>query len=300
MIRPNVTFAAIFSLAMSLAGCGPTNAPSEATGTDAAVVEAVAADENEALSIEAVLAGDWREPEAKDRDVWRHPAETIAFFGIEPSQTVVETWPGGGWYTQILAPYLNAGGGRYIAAGFPNTIDFFRNAQARFDDAYVGAPEIYGPIEQSVFAPAGAGLAPEGEADAVLTFRNVHNWMSQGYESEFFDQAFKALKPGGVLGVVEHRLPSGSAQDPQATNGYVHEDYVIALAEAAGFEFVGSSEINANPKDTADHPFGVWTLPPVGRTSDADGGTPDGFDPEIYKAIGESDRMTLKFVKPQN
>ena len=144
-----------------------------------------------------------------------------------------------------------------------------------------------------------AGPLGEPESvDAVLTFRNIHNWMGGDHADKFFVDAFNVLKPGGVLGVVEHRLPSAMEQDPSAPSGYVHEDYVIALAEAAGFELEASSEINANPADTADHPFGVWTLPPVSRAADGDGNTPDDFDPQKYLDIGESDRMTLKFVKP--
>ena len=159
-------------------------------------------------------------------------------------------------------------------------------------------PVTFGSLEYAALSASSGPLGEPDSADAVLTFRNVHNWMGGGYEAKVFEDAFAVLRPGGVLGVVEHRLPSSDLQDPDATSGYVHEDYVKTLAENAGFEFAGASDVNANPDDTADHPFGVWTLPPVSRTSDRDGNTPDGFDAEAYKAIGESDRMTLKFVKP--
>jgi predicted methyltransferase len=239
----------------------------------------------------------------KARDAWRHPIETLEFFGVEPSDTVVEIWPGGGWYTNILAPYLAAGGGKLVAAGFDpaaapdeerkqRTIDRLAEFKSNYTDPR------YGTIEYSVFSGVSGPLTEAGTADAVLTFRNVHNWMSGGYTEKFFTDAFAALKPGGVLGVVEHRLPSTATQDPTGSTGYVHEDFIKARAIAAGFEFVGSSEINANPADTADHPFGVWTLPPVSTTADSDGNTPEGFDPTLYADVGESDRMTLKFVKP--
>ncbi len=213
---------------------------------------------------------------------------------------MVEIWPGGGWYTQILAPYLKQGGGTLIAAGFdPARSEGSRSAVERFAETYVSNPDIYGTITVTILSAESTEIAPAASADFVLTFRNIHNWMSGGYEAAVFRQAYDALKPGGVLGVVEHRLPSAMTQDPSATSGYVHEDYVKALAEAAGFEFVAASEINANPADTADHPFGVWTLPPSSYTADREGNTPEGFAPEPYKAIGESDRMTLKFVKPE-
>ena len=156
----------------------------------------------------------------------------------------------------------------------------------------------FGTVEYSAFSGSSAPLTEAGTADLVLTFRNLHNWMSGNYADKFFSDAYAALKPGGVLGVIEHRLPSTAEQDPKGSTGYVHEDYVKALAIAAGFEFAGSSEVNANTSDTADHPFGVWTLPPNNRTVDRDGQTPSDFEAETYQTIGESDRMTLKFVKP--
>lgn len=270
----------------------PPSAPEAATP----VVEPVLAD---------FLSGEWRSDAEKARDVWRNPAETLDFFGIEKDDTVIEIWPGGGWYTNILAPYLASGDGTLIAAVWDTDVfegerlERIEQRIADFKAVYEADPSIFGTLSYSEFSAESGPLAPEGSVDAVLTFRNVHNWMGGDYAAKFFTDAYAALKPGGVLGVVEHRLPSSAEQDPRGASGYVHEDYVRALATAAGFTFDGSSEINANPADTADHPFGVWTLPPVSRTTDRDGNTPDGFDAEAYAGIGESDRMTLKFIKPQ-
>ncbi len=252
-------------------------------------------------TLKGILQADWREDKDKARDKFRNPYETLAFFGVESDDTVVEIWPGGGWYTSILGPYLHRGGGKLIAAGFdPLGGDFFANAVTRYNEKYIEMPETYGNIDVSVFSATSPPFAEEGSADKVLTFRNVHNWMANGYTDKFFKDAYDALKPGGILGVVEHRLPSTAEQDPRAKSGYVHEDFVKALARNAGFIFAGSTEINANPLDTADHPLGVWTLPPVSRTKNRQGEAVPNLDMEKYKAIGESDRMTLKFVKPKN
>jgi predicted methyltransferase len=175
------------------------------------------------------------------------------------------------------------------------------NARANveaYTAAFVDHPEVYGDIEVTIASRTSPGLAPDGSADAVLTFRNVHNWMAGGYADKIFADAFKALKPGGVLGVEEHRLPSARDQDLTASTGYVLETYVIQLAENAGFVFEDSSEINANPKDAADHPLGVWMLPPNMRAPAPGDPLAPAYDPEKYKAIGESDRMTLRFRKP--
>lgn len=247
-------------------------------------------------SLAWAVAGEWR-ADAVARDVWRNPRETLEFFGIDPSGTVIEIWPAGGWYTQVLAPWIAANGGTYVAAHFDPAGS--EQTQA-FIDSYIerfSAP-LFGEIAIAAFGPDTGAIVPEGSADAVLTFRNVHNWMARGFEEKAFADFYAALRPGGVLGVVEHRLPASQPQDPRAANGYVQEDYVIALATEAGFELVGSSEINANPADTTDHPFGVWTLPPVLRSSPR-GEDPDPeFDRAPYESIGESDRMTLLFRKP--
>lgn len=288
--------------ALLLAACSPDAATTPATadpGSDTASAEAATV-----LTLQDVVNSDLRSAEEKTRDPWRNPAQTLEFFEITPEMKVIEIWPGGGWYTNILAPWLASGGGTLVAAGFdPASVDDpERRARveeriAEFQNTY--SDVRFGTIEYSAFSAVSGPLTEPGTADAVLTFRNVHNWMAGGYTEKFFRDAYEALKPGGVLGVVEHRLPSTATQDPTATSGYVHEDFVKGLATAAGFEFVASSEINANPADTADHPFGVWTLPPNSRTSGLDGSTIEGFDAEKYKAIGESDRMTLKFRKPE-
>jgi len=220
----------------------------------------------------------------KDRDRYRHPFETLTWFGLKPDMTVVEIWPGGGWYTEILAPYLKQNGKLYAAVAPGENTAAYRKKLA-------GDSADYGKVVVTdLDPPAKLELAPPGSADMVLTFRNVHNWMRRGYAEEVFKAMYHALKPGGTLGIEEHRGDPARAQDPKAASGYVREDYVIKLAADAGFAFVGGSEINANPKDTKNYPQGVWTLPPTLRLKDV--------DRSKYEAIGESDRMTLKFVKP--
>jgi len=236
------------------------------------------------------------------RDQYRHPAQTLEFFGLKPNMTVVELYPGGGWYTEIIAPFLKQGGGHYIAAGFERDTDseYLRKANAAFDERFVAHPESFGEIDVTVLSKDAPGIAPDESADLVLTFRNVHNWMEGGFAQKAFDDMFKALRPGGVMGVVEHRANPDSPQDETAASGYVREDYVIELAQNAGFVLEARSEINANPKDTKDHPYGVWTLPPTLRSSDYQGEADPDYDKEKYLAIGESDRMTLRFRKPIN
>jgi predicted methyltransferase len=297
------TAVSAYLLALALlAGCGQgkIDSPEVIAETDA-LAEQAAPETVDPL--QAAINSDLRSPEEKARDAWRHPKETLEYFGVQPDSKVIEIWPGGGWYTNILAPWLASGNGTLIAALFdPAGIDdadrvarIEQNNEA-FKSGYTDPR--FGTIEYTGFSGNSGPLAAPGSVDFVLTFRNIHNWMSGGYEQKFFNDAYAALKPGGVLGVVEHRLPSASIQDPKGSSGYVHEDYVKALAANAGFEFAGSSEINANPADTADHPFGVWTLPPVNQQPEDGAEPPEGWNPESYAAIGESDRMTLKFVKP--
>ena len=248
-------------------------------------------------ALASALAGAHRPAAEVARDSQRHPLETLTFFGVRASDVVVEITPGGGWYTQVLAPYLASGGGRYVAAlGDPAANERAAQALAAYKAKFADEA-VYGRVETSVFTRSGAPACAPESADVVLTFRNVHNWMGGGFNDEAFKSFYGCLKPGGVLGVVEHRLNEGASQDPQAGSGYVKESVVIGAALRAGFKLAGRTEINANPKDTKDHPFGVWTLPPVSRTSAF--GQPDNpaFDRSKYDAIGESDRMTLKFVK---
>ena len=285
--------------ALTLAACG-----GEPAATSDAEPAETAAPGNEDILAD-VLAGDHRTEAERARDQYRNPAETLLFFGVEPDMTVVEVWPGGGWYTQVIAPYLKAGGGTYYAASFDPESDNERvqAGLAAFRETYVSKPDIYGEI--TLTALDGETIAPDGSADAVLTFRNAHNWIGRGTADDYFAKFFRALKPGGVLGVVDHRAdgaPTGEDGSDfvyeDGSRGYVLEADIVAIAVSAGFELAGRSEINANPKDTKNHPFGVWTLPPTRRSSAVRGEEDPDFDRSAYDAIGESDRMTLKFVKP--
>ena len=251
-------------------------------------------------ALEAAINSDLRSEAAKARDKFRHPVETLLFFGVEPDDTVVEVWPGGGWYTDILAPFLAKGGGKLYAASFDPDTDSERMQQAlqNFDAKYVGKSDVYGNVERSVLAPNRQDIAPDGSADVVLTFRNVHNFVFGNWAPEAFAAFYEALKPGGILGVVDHRLPEDADKAREQSSGYLKVSTVRQLAEDAGFVFDGSSEVNANPMDDTDHPFGVWSLPPTSRTTGRSGDAPEGFDPAEYLAIGESDRMTLRFRKP--
>lgn len=257
------------------------------------VIPASFASAQNADRLRSVIASETRTVKNTARDIYRHPFETLMFFGIEPSMTVVEIWPGAGWYSEILAPYL-AGKGRLYAASWDQSIKgkFIRRTLSRYKKKFIAKPEIYGDVVLTELSRIKTDIAPPDSVDMVLTFRSVHIWMKRGYEGVIFAALYRALKPGGVLGVVENRGNSDTWQDTRALSGYVNEEYVIDLAEEAGFELVASSEVNANPKDTVDHEKGVRSLPPLLRRKDN--------DYEYYRAIGESDRMTLKFIKPDN
>lgn len=248
----------------------------------------------QAGDLKSVIEGDHRTEAYAARDQYRHPAETLEFLGIEPDMTVVEISPGGGWYTEILAPYLKEKG-TFYAAHFPedSSVAYYQRSLDGFKKKLAADKDNYGKVKLTAFDPAdGSEIAPAGSADAVVTFRNVHNWMRGANDQKAFNQFFAALKPGGILGVVEHRAKPGTSRDDMISSGYVTQDHVIALAKKAGFELEETSEVNANPKDTAKHPKGVWTLPPVVRLGEQ--------DKEKYLAIGESDRMTLRFRKPKS
>ncbi|MDR3508780.1 MAG: methyltransferase [Caulobacteraceae bacterium] len=241
-----------------------------------------------------------RSPAAKARDVWRHPMASLKFWGLAPGQTVIDVSPGSGWWTDIIAPYLRHTGGHYIAAvadlNDPKLSAGARKGRATFEAKYATAPDTYGDVRLVGFGAASGPLAPAGSVDLVLVSRETHNWTGNGFTQKAFGDFRAALKPGGVLAIEDHRAPDGA--DPNKGDGYISEAYVIDQAKMAGFELAARSEINANPKDTKDHPFGVWTLPPT-RQSAPDGQPPNpAFDHSRYDAIGESDRMTLKFVKP--
>jgi predicted methyltransferase len=244
-------------------------------------------------SLHQAIAGKHRSVAHKHRDKYRHPQQTLAFFDVKDNMTVVEVWPGEGWYTEILAPYLKKHGKLY-AAHFSADAEqpYFKKKLHNFVNKLKSQPKIYGKLELTVLQPPQLlQIAPEASADRVLTFRNVHNWMKNDQAATVFNAMYKALKPGGILGVVEHRNSNLKPQDTKAESGYVTEDYVIALARNAGFEFLDKSEINANSKDAKDYPEGVWTLPPTLKLKDK--------DRKRYLAIGESDRMTIKFIKPK-
>lgn len=238
--------------------------------------------------IAAAVAASTRTPENVARDRYRHPAETLAFFRLKPEQTVVELWPGGGWYTEILAPYAAANRGTLYAAGpWPRGVEGVKKLQA-------ANPGAYGKVKLAAFpANAGEPMVPAASADLVLTFRNVHNWRFGGTNAAQanFAAIVTMLKPGGMLGVVDHRLPETMDSALEEKSGYMKESSVIAFAKQAGLELVARSEINANPRDTHDYAEGVWTLPPTYRLKDQDRAK--------YAAIGESDRMTLLFRKPR-
>lgn len=235
------------------------------------------------------------------RDRWRNPEATLQFFGVRSSDTVVEIWPGQGWYTSILGPYLKQGEGKLIVGHFDaaaSNSQVVRQMVDAYRARFAADPRIYGNVTVVPFGPRSMLMAAPNSVDKVLTFRNVHNWMAQGWTEKAFADFYTILKPGGILGIEEHRGRTDEPQDPLARDGYVREDYVIQLAREAGFEFIGGAEINANPADTKDHPFGVWTLPPVSRTSPIGQSDDPGFDRTRYDEIGESDRMTLRFRKP--
>jgi len=289
MTRISLCLAVVAALAASQ----PLLAESPAK-TKAAAGTVSAAD---TAAFETVLKGDWRSPENVARDKYRHPAETLAFFGVKPTHTVVEITPGGGWYSEILAPYLRDRG-RYVAAVVdPMAVaegrgrDYQQRGKTRLEEKFAASPAQYGKAQVVGYSPTAPAFGAPASADAVLTFRNVHNWRSAKQAEGMFKGFYSVLKPGGVLGVVEHRAAKDVPEDDKS--GYVGQAQVIALAEAAGFKLEAKSEVNANPRDTKDHPNGVWTLPP---SNDHEG--IDAASAAKYKAIGESDRMTLRFVKP--
>lgn len=249
-------------------------------------------------TIEEAAAGDWRSAEDKARDKFRHPVESLEFWGLERAMTVVEFWPGAGWYTDILAPFLAGTGGKLYAAHVEPLDEVRREAVEAYSGKLAARRGLYGDVAVTAFGPTSGAVAPAGTADLALFLRNIHNWMAAGITDKAFADAFAALKPGGVLGVVEHRADPATVQDVAAASGYVQQDYVIELAKEAGFALDAKSEINANPKDTKDHPFGVWTLPPTRASGPRGQPAAEDFDRKPYDAIGESDRMTLRFRKP--
>ena len=248
--------------------------------------------ESTAAALDSILAGSQRSAENSARDRYRHPKETLLFFGIRPEMRVMEIWPEPGWYTEILGPLLREHGKYYAAVITADPQSrYVTERLANYQQKLASDPALYGAVQVVPFPRDGGDAVPAGSLDMIVTFRNIHNWMAAGYAEQAFATAFKALKPGGVLGVVEHRGNGTLPQDSQAKSGYVNEDYAIRLIEGQGFRLVGESQVNSNPRDTKDYEQGVWTLPPTYRLG--------AQDREKYAQIGESDRFTLKFVKPK-
>lgn len=243
-------------------------------------------------ALDTILADSHRSDGNRARDTWRHPKETLLFFGLRPETSVVEIWPDpAGWYTEVIAPLVRDKG-RYYGAVL-DAAPGVASQEKRVSDyeaKLAATPGLYDKVTVVPFHTDGRDIVPPGSVDMVLTFRNIHNWMARGSAEKAFAAMYRALKPGGVLGVEEHRGKPGVPQDPKAKAGYVNEQYAIDLIEAQGFRLVAKSELNANPKDPKDYEQGVWVLPPTYRLGDE--------DREKYAAIGESDRFTLKFVKP--
>ena len=287
----------LISATLLAVGCSSAQKQNDAATAPAPAAPATAAEAKQSevvlpKSVQAAVNSSYRTIDNTNRDQYRHPYETLKFFGLEPSMTLVEITPGAGWYTEILAPFL-ATSGHYIAAIPPAGENVSMNETSAKVIAWLKShKEFDGHVDIADFQPPEKlVLAPEGSADMVVTFRNIHNWMAKDNEKAVFQAFFKALKPGGILGIEEHRADAKAKRDSKAPSGYVREADVIALAKSVGFKLVAKSEINANPKDDHNHPEGVWTLPPTLRLKDQ--------DREKYLAIGESDRMTLKFIKPK-
>jgi predicted methyltransferase len=259
-----------------MVGCATTTPSREAT----------------ASALDIALMGNQRTAADRGRDQYRHPKQTLLFFGIRPGMRVLQVWPEGGWYTEIIAPLLQARGVGYIAGVIaPDPGSRFLEARlASYHRLLASRPDLYGGVRVVTFPLNGSDVLPPHSVDMVVSFGNLHEWMALGDAQQALATIYRALAPGGVFGVVDNRGDPALPQDPRAKSGYVRQDYAIRLIEAAGFRLVASSEVNANPKDTRNYPAGVWTLPPDYRLGN--------IDRAKYESIGESDRFTLKFVKP--
>ena len=271
-----ITLAGVLGAFGLMAGCATTTPSRETT----------------ASALDGALAGSQRTAADRERDQYRHPKQTLLFFGIRPGMRVLQVWPESGWYTEIIAPLLQARGAGYIAGVIaPDPGSRFLEARlASYHRLLASRPDLYGGVRVVTFPVNGTDVLPPHSVDMVVSFGNLHEWMALGDAQQALATIYRALGPGGVLGVVDNRGDPALPQDPRAKNGYVRQDYAIRLIEAAGFRLVASSEVNANPKDTRNYPAGVWTLPPDYRLGN--------IDRARYAAIGESDRFTLKFVRP--
>lgn len=287
-----ITSLAALALALACGGSNPNETAQNPQPTKATGAELGAAPEASDARLAWAMNGPQRTPQEKARDAFRHPKETLDFFGVKKDSHVVELWPGGGWYTEILAPFLRDSGKLTVTNFDPAKAQGEQKQFAEsFDKKLAASPDVYGKVEVRRIAPPNdIVLGSDGSADVVLTFRNLHGWINNGYAKQVFEAAYKVLKPGGTFGIVEHRADPGADAKTSAQTGYIPEQAVIDLAQSVGFKLAGKSEINANPKDDHKHENGVWALPPTLRNGDKDRAK--------YEAIGESDRMTLKFTKP--
>ena len=274
-----------------IARCGWIAAAASAVALSVIALPAAAATPTPDPALVAAVADPARTANFVARDKARHPAEELAVFGIKPTMTVVELWPGGGYWTEILGPYLAKAGTYYVALPVAGDADEDKGI-AKWRERVAAQKDRMGTIHETVLGAGHFDIAPPGTADLVLTFRNLHNWMDAGNAEQVLAACFRALKPGGIFGIEEHRGRNDKPQDPKAKDGYVRQDYTIALAKKVGFKLIGSSEINANPKDTKDWVDGVWTLPPTLSQKDK--------DRDKYLAIGEADNFVLKFQKPRH
>lgn len=268
-------------------------APAASTAQDQpadALVPPTSASDFTGQQLDSALAGDWRSPNNRARDVYRHPKATLQFFGIRPDQTVIEITPGGGWYSEILAPLLHDNGHYVAAVEKPGSSDEASKDADALHRKFASDLMHYGNAKFVEFDPRAPVFGAPGSADLVLTFRNVHNWVMADTTPAMFKAFYAVLRPGGILGVVDHRADDSASLDAVKKSGYLPTRYVVKMAADAGFKLQDSSEINTNPKDTKNYPKGVWTLPPTYALGDT--------DKAKYQAIGESDRMTLRFVKP--
>lgn len=289
--------ACLVPLTLALAACGAPEAPSPSEAAPTAPADQPAmpvppqsASDLAAAKLDEVLAGSWRSDANKARDPYRHPKQTLEFFGVKPGDTVVEITPGGGWYTEVLAPLLKDSGHYVAAIAADASSDYAKKNNEKYRALLQQDVAAFGEVQPVEFDPKAPVFGAADSADVVLTFRNVHNWVMSDTAPGMFKAFFEVLKPGGTLGVVDHRAAAGVDLDKAKGSGYLPQDYVVKLATDAGFKLVAESEINANPKDTKDYEKGVWTLPPTLTLGDQ--------DKDKYLAIGESDRMTLKFEKP--